>query len=200
MLNPSTTPPLARTFRLGERVRSVAAYAAENKGQERPLLCLVGGGFLILVSAALIAFITYHAVYLHKSGESGTFFWLGMAFFPYTVGAFVFSLGYELNDTGRALRLTLVILVTSVVFVGIACVALILLTRADAASSAFSGNRGRSAFGLIAGIGEEDSPQGEGDASTDMFTVTCDRCGERFMPLPPQATCPSCGWQAVTVA
>src|SRR5258708_6933217 len=145
---PSAPTQLAPTFNVADRVRSVAAYAAAEEGQGRPLLCLLGGGFVTLVSLALIAFIAYHAVYLDSTGTSGAMFWLGVAFFPYATGAFVFSLGYEFNDIGRALRLTMVILVTSVVFLAIASVALLLLLRPEAAASAFSGNRGRSALGL----------------------------------------------------
>lgn len=194
-----TQPPqeaLPPTLNVAGRVRSVAAFAAADESQGRPLVCLVGGGFLTLVSLALIAYIAYHAVYRHATGTSGAMFWLGVAFFPYATGAFVFSLGYEFGDVGRALRLTLVILLTSVVFLAIASFALIFLVRPEAAASAIGSERGN-ALGIVSRMaGEEDKGLPPDD---DMFTVTCGRCGVRYIPLPPDAACPECGWQAVTV-
>src|SRR5436190_11406770 len=106
-----------RSSAMGVRLREIVRFRDEEEGGERSWSCLLGGGALVLVSAALIGVIAYHAVYRHEAGQSGTMFWLGLSFFPYTAGVFIFSLGYELFDSGRALKLTLVILVFSVVVV-----------------------------------------------------------------------------------
>jgi hypothetical protein len=179
-------------------MRDLVRFRAEEEGGERSWACLLGGGALVLVSAALIGFIAYHAVYLHKAGESGAMFWLGLAFFPYATGVFIFSLGYELNDSGRALKLTLVILVFSVVVVAAAAFALVFMSEGAEVAAGSGGTRnGRT----VAALASEFSPEsGEDELKSQMFTVQCERCGELFAPVPPKAICPFCGWEAVTIA
>jgi hypothetical protein len=190
-------PALNPSWRFHKRVREVAAFEDDGASASRPLLCLVGGGALVLVSALLIAFIAYETTYLHRAGESGTIFWLGLAFFPYALGVFVFSLGYELGEPGRALRLTLLILVFSVVVVVAAGVVLLLLSPAgggEAVLTAHGAQRGRGGLTLASEFGPSSDKD---ELASQTFTVTCERCGEMFIPLPPDAICPACGWKAV---
>ena len=190
------THSLSRSSAIGARVREIVRFRKEEEGGERSWACLLGGGALVLVSAALIGFIAYQSVYLHKSGESGAMFWLGLAFFPYATGVFIFSLGYELNDSSRALKLTLVILVFSVVVVALAAFALVFMSEgaAEATAGAGGAQRARTVTALASEFGPESA---EDEFKSQMFTVQCARCGELFAPLPPQATCPSCGWEAL---
>ena len=185
-----------RSHAIGDRMREIVRFRRE--GGERSWACLVGGGAVVLVSAALIGFIAYHAVYRHEAGASGAMFWLGLAFFPYAAGVFVFSLGYELNDAGRALKMTLVILGFSVIVVAAAALVLVLMSEgaAEAAGGAGSARRGRSLAGLVSELRPE---PGEDELESQMFTVQCEQCGELFAPMPPKAQCPFCGWQAVTI-
>jgi len=187
------------SHRLSERLAEIVRFRQEEEGGERSWLCLLGGGALVLISAALIAFIAYETVYHQSAGGSGTLFWLGLAFFPYTTGVFVFCLGYEMNDTARAVKLTAVILVFSVVVVAAAAVALLVMAGSGAVegAGAAAAGRGKSMAGMLTEVG----PEGRDDElASQMYTLKCERCGELFAPVPPKAACPYCGWEAVTVA
>jgi len=191
------THSLRPSSAIGARMREIVRFREEEEGGERSWACLLGGGALVLVSAALIGFIAYHAVYLHEAGESGAMFWLGLGFFPYATGVFIFSLGYELNDSSRALKLTLVILVFSVVVVAAAAFALVFMSEgaAEATAGAGGAQRARTVTSLAS---EFRSDPAEDELASQMYTVRCERCGELFAPLPPRARCPFCGWEAVS--
>jgi Zn finger protein HypA/HybF involved in hydrogenase expression len=45
-----------------------------------------------------------------------------------------------------------------------------------------------------------DRARQEPETQSDLFTITCWQCNQDFIPLPPNAACPNCGWTAVTVA
>ena len=187
------------SHRLGARLAEIVRVRQEEEGGQRSWLCLLGGGALVLISATLIAYIAHDTVYHQSAGGSGTLFWLGLAFFPYTTGVFVFSLGYELNDTGRAVKLTAVILVFSVVVVAAAAVVLLIMAAGGAVegAGAATAGRGRAVTGMLTEFG----PRAEDDElASQMYTLKCERCGKQFAPVPPKATCPYCGWEAVTVA
>ncbi len=55
----------------------------------------------------------------------------------------------------------------------------------------------RALFGMIGDYAGEEKAAAEGPT---LFTITCERCRQDYIPLPPKAICPSCGSAAVTVA
>jgi hypothetical protein len=108
--------------------------------------------------------------------------------------------------------MTVVIVVLSAVAVLIAAIALALLSKSKGGGrggGSGSGGDGEIDLGAplrVLGSYVEDgsvdleaatASQPEAPQS-DLFRITCWQCGQDYIPLPPRAVCPNCGWNAVT--
>lgn len=203
----------------GESVRvvepSVQPPFDEPQGQDRPLELLLAGGALALGTLASVVAIAYKAWYSHDIAANTAILVAGLLFFIYAAGVYVFCYGWTRYDTAKAVRLTTVIVVLTGASVLIIGVGLALLAKArgpgqggGAAKAGRGGLRANlagafRAFGSYVEEGElpaeEDGPPDDA-AGSDLFTIACRGCGERYIPLPPTATCPSCGWTGVSAA
>ena len=181
----------------------------------RPLDLLMTGGFLALGTMTGIVAIVYKTWRLHEMSENTSILIIGLLFFVYTGGVWVFSYGWERGDPAKAIRLTVVIVVLSAVAVLIALVAMSILSRAKGgASGGDETGAGDSGGAEVLGIRiapvlrtagsyvEDGRLQAEApdESDSELSTVRCEQCGERFIPVPPKALCPFCGWAAVTTA
>jgi hypothetical protein len=184
---------------------------------DRPLELLVLGGVLAAGTLLAVLVIAYKAWYVQELSENTAIFISGFLFFIYTGGVYIFCHGWERGDTGKAVRLTVIVVVLSAVAVLIAAVAFAVLSKAkggvaeaagDAADGAGDeGGKGVN-LGLLRVIGsyvedgsfDMEAAREEPRPRSDLFTITCWKCNQDFIPVPPRAVCPNCGWTAVTVA
>ncbi len=175
----------------------------------RPLDVLVTGAVLALGTLAAIGAIAYHAWYLRDLPENAAIFVCGLLFFVYAAGVYVFSYGWERYDVERAVRLTAVIVVLSAA--GFLLLVLLLKLSGRAAGGGQSAGAGdasevdlgpalRTVGSFVQSGRLEAEDEAEPEPESDLYTMTCGRCQERYIPLPPRAICPHCGWAAVTVA
>jgi hypothetical protein len=189
---------------------SPGAVAGAGEGERDPLL--VGGGIVVAaISATLIALIAYKTFYAHTVSANSGIFFLGLAFFPYTGGVYMFCYAWKRGDVAGALRLTLIVAIASAAALALFAVVLALLSRSkDAATAAakgegardwtetglgnvFEAGRGIPADILMGTFGVAQTQR----AAEPALRVVCERCGQTYTPVPPRAACPSCGWEAL---
>lgn len=186
----------------------------------RPLDVLMTGGAVAMGALAAVLAIVYRTWYLHEMDEDLAILVSGFLFFVYTAGIYVFCYGWERGDVAKAVRMTVIVVLLSAVAVLVAGLALAILSRTKggggSASSAGGGGSGVMNLAVpMRVIGsyledgtlrlDDDGGDREGPAQSEphpseLQTLTCERCSQIFIPLPPKATCPDCGWAAVTVA
>jgi hypothetical protein len=145
------------------------------------------------VSAALCGLLARHIWLTHEAEQGAGLYGVSMLFVLFAGGVYVFSLGYELNDPGRALRLTLIIAVLGVV-------ALALMIGAFAALAWIRSGMGavamekptKTVLGLVSAI-EGGTAAGDAPKHDPLdYLVTCKSCKRDFIPVPPDAVCPWC--------
>jgi hypothetical protein len=181
----------------------------------RPLDLILVGIALALGTMAGIGAIAYKTWYLHQISENTAIFIVGFLFFIYTGGVWIFSYGWEKGDAAKAIRLTVVIVVLSAVAVLAAALVLAFLSKARASSggsdSTGAQTNDRSVFGLPVGPilrtagtyvddGRLEMEDLEEKPESELLTLTCGQCGQSYIPIPPRAICPNCGWAAVSAA
>jgi hypothetical protein len=169
------------------------------------------GGAVALGTLAAVLAIVYKTWYAQEMAEDTAILISGFLFFIYTGGVYIFCYGWARGDTGRAVRLTAVVVLLSAVAVLIAALVLAILSKARGGTSSSSDAAGggreldlEMPLRVLGSYVDDGSVSFEDERKkqdeSDLFTVTCGNCGERFIPIPPKALCPTCGWAAVTVA
>jgi len=207
---PATRAAVSSALNVGARARDIRALHYDVDRPGRPFSLILGGAAVTIVSLFVLGFVAYHTFYAHTVSQNSGIFWLGLAFFPYAGGVFLFCYGYELCDAARALRLTLIVLVVSAAALVAFAVVLGVLSKSKGAAAAVSESSGHSGSAVGGGLPHaifsvvDDYAGGSraaaDEAPSDLFAITCERCHHQYMPVPPKAVCPSCGWAAVTVA
>jgi hypothetical protein len=179
----------------------------------RPLELLVLGGAVALATLLAVLVIVYKAWYAQEMAENTATLICGFLFFVYTGGVYIFCYGWERADVGKAVRLTVVVVLLTAVAVLIVALVLAVLSKSKGAVSKASetaDGEGENVIdlGLLRVVGsyvedgsvDLDRARQEPETQSDLFTITCWQCNQDFIPLPPNAACPNCGWTAVTVA
>ena len=120
-----------------KKTREVIEYNYDDSRPGKPLHLLIPGGLIGLASLGLIVAVIYQTWFQHEWAEdSGVAALFGLI--PvYIGGVFLFSYGYELYDVERALRLTAIIVFTTLASVLIVAVfaALLGAGKSDGKSS-----------------------------------------------------------------
>ena len=123
-----------------KKTREVVEYNNDDSRPGKPLHLLIPGGLIGLASLGLIVAVIYQTWFQHEWAEdSGVAALVGLI--PvYIGGVFLFSYGYELYDVERALRLTAIIVFTTLASVLIVAVfaALLGAGKSDSNSSGSS--------------------------------------------------------------
>lgn len=214
-MNETSRP--TRDYEVWTKTRDVVAHHNDAAKEGRPLHLLVGGGVLAAVCAVLVGLLAYRTWYAHEVATDWGYAGVGLLFAIYTFGVFLFSYGYELYDTGKALRLTLIIAVLSVValFMMIAVLALAAKLKdvPSVLSSAPAESDGLGSLFGVAGSMVSDEAASEPDPGfgkpwnetpeADVpgpFLIHCIGCGGEFTPQPPRGVCPDCGRAALSAS
>jgi hypothetical protein len=163
---------------------------------------LLAGAAVSLGTLAGVLLIAYKAWYAGQVGEDRAAIIVSLLSLVYAGGAYIFAYAWERGDQVKALRLTLVILVGSVAAVLVAAAAMSLLSRARGGSALLEDRSPLGPSGLAraaASYVEQGRVQLEPEAApSELMTITCEKCGQAFIPLPPRALCPFCGWAALS--
>jgi len=211
------------TFHVRERTRHVRDYHYDDQRPGKPLHLLLPGALIALTSLALIIYILNAVIVkgpeLGLSPNQGYPMVLVLAF-VYIGGVYLFSYGYELYDTRKALRLTAIIVFTTFMSVVIIAVVFLLISAASESSSGgssssgssssrsggaskgagawlggwFGGSRHSSSGASSGGSSSSSSSGGVLDINLPTRTVEKKVVEEVKVPVAPRAiTCPSCG-------
>ena len=125
-----------------KKTREVVEYNNDDSRPGKPLHLLIPGGLIGLASLGLIVAVIYQTWFQHEWDEgSGVAALVGLI--PvYIGGVFLFSYGYELYDMERAIRLTAII-----VFTTLACVLMVAVLGALLGAAGKSDGKSRSKDG-----------------------------------------------------
>ncbi len=207
-------------FNVGPKTRQVVEHHYDDDKPGKPLQLIIPGGILALASLVVALLVSY-AVWIQGTlpQDEGMLLLAILAPF-YIIGVFLFSYGYELYDTVKALRLTAIIVfftLASVVIVAV--LAVVVMAMGERASGSSNGSRSRRASsggGLGGGFGYGGYPipmviGGLGGLGGSGQTVTrevvrevpaapvkpqpivCDYCGTSYVPEDNHFACPNCG-------
>jgi hypothetical protein len=202
-------------FQVRAKTRNVVAYHEDPDHEGRPLLLMMSGAGIALLCLMFIAVLCFRTFYEHRIDTSSAYLGVSLLFCFYVLGVFLFCYAYELYDTPKALRLTIIAAFVSLVFLVLVIVSLSTLAKmkdgvgalADEADSGGDGSLARTLFsyaGVNSSTQAEQARQRPGnfdDYSTPEerpFLVKCQKCREMFTPAPPDALCPYCGKAALS--
>jgi hypothetical protein len=200
-MNAGYSPP---DFHVAQKAQAVLDYTREGAQPGKPLDILVGGAIVALVAMAMTIAFAYKTLYSGEIDADWGYAGIGVLFAIYTLGLFLFSYGYELYDTGKALRLTLILAFVSLIALVLIIAVLAALSKFKDVSTgshnpSLSSDSAHPLFHVIGSMvsgDENEAPVEEED--TGLFVIHCQGCGERFIPLPPLAVCPGCGRAALS--
>ncbi len=206
-------------FNVGPKARQAVEHHYDEDKPGKPLQLIIPGGILALASLG-VAILLGYAIWIQGSvpQDEGTLLMAILAPF-YIVGVFLFSYGYELYDTVKALRLTVIIVfftVASVVIVAVLAVVVMAMGERVSGSSNGSRSRGTRSGGMLGGPAYGGFPipmviGGLGGLGGPTQTVTrevirevpvappkpqpvvCDYCGTSYVPEDNHFACPNCG-------
>jgi uncharacterized membrane protein required for colicin V production len=183
---------------------------APEEAPDQPVLLMLGGAFAASFAFALMLVFGYRGWYRGEISPDLTALIVSLLFCVFAGGVVAFSYAYERRDWAKALRRAIGICLAGVVVLGVVAVVLALLSKSKGSSSRSSSSRSDDSLDLrplISGVGsllgEELETKFEKAAAEvettepDRFEITCSACGGRFTPVPPLATCPTCGQAAL---
>lgn len=179
------------TFDILGRARLGLSRQEDPAASGRPVSLMVGGGLLAVVSMTLCLLLARQIWLTGEVAQEPGLYGVSLLFVLFVGGVYVFALGYELNDVGRAVRLTLILAVLGLAgLVLVVSVFVVLAWLKAGAGSAAPGRQARGVLGLMSGFdsAEEEEPQ----RHTLAFSVQCPKCEYAFIPIPPAAVCPWC--------
>lgn len=199
------------------KTQNVVAYQMDPDTEGRPVLLLLGGAALALVCLALISALCFRTFYEHQIDTNRAYFGISFLFCFYVLGVFLFSYAYELYDTPKALRLTLIAAFISLVFIVIVIVSLSTLAKVKDGVAAVAGQsdsvrQNPVTSTLLSYMGGTSNADAEAERAKRLrggyedfispelrpFLIDCQGCGEVFTPVPPKAICPHCGRAALS--
>lgn len=197
-------PPPPPAYSLVQRSRHVVGVHQDSAVPARPLRWVIPGGVTAVVAAVLFiltAYVTYGPATLDRT--TGNVLLAGL-FVVYVGGVYAFSYGWEVENTGKALKLTAIIVVATVAIVFVA--AAVVAVAGALGKGSGGGKRSSSGGGSGGGGGGGGSAVlapfifvgGGGRTRTIVNNVvqpiTCPACHQEFVPAKgAELQCPHCG-------
>jgi hypothetical protein len=209
-----------RARQVGPKTREVLDYDRDESLPGKPLHILIPGGLVALASLAVIIVVGYRTWLTGELDQSTGLVLVALLAPFYVGGVFLFSYGYELYNTPRALRLTAIIVFVTVGAVVIVAVLFFLLgsgkglpessskksssgkAQAQTKSPASSSGSGLGVpnIGPIIALG---GPGGTREVTREVTkevevpvaprSVDCPYCGRSYVPADQDYACPACG-------
>jgi hypothetical protein len=178
--------------------RAVVDFHRDPEQQGRPLGVMLAGAGLAFVAAALCARLAYQIWYTKALDTDTGLYGVSMLFAFFVLGCYLFSLGFELYDQYRALRLTLIFAIFGII--GLAVMIAVLVSLAfvlKGTSIALTEQQERSIAGAaisFAGgtVGVDPRAGRRAEHVPGIPILTCKHCDRDFIAVPPNAVCPWC--------
>ncbi len=217
---PAASQAAPRDVDVTRKTQAVVDYHHDPARPGRPLYPLLGGGAVAALAIALAVVMAYRTWSLHDIEEAQAYWGLSFLFCFYVLGIFLFSMGYELYDTARAVRLTLIVSVVSFLAVVLLIAVAVALTKIRGTTHAINslaraadsdhGNAVLNSVISLTGGDENDEAKDERETWFGIpmpppppvdpvdFLITCPSCHRKFTPAPPKAICPWCNAPALS--
>jgi hypothetical protein len=176
---------------------------------------VLAGLLLALGSGAAIAYHIYYGFVTEEISRNRAYWGIGLPFVGLAAGLYIFAYGWQRGDVAKAIRMSMWLSLGAIGIIAAVLGTLAIKRNARGGGSFFAlgmpMRRRRSGLfwgnsndnygspwpgGGMFGDNQGDSPQ----SSPDLLTVHCRNCGEMFVPQPPKAICPSCGYSAIANA
>jgi hypothetical protein len=214
--SPATAvPPSYHPFAVVPKARGVVAHHYDPNLQGKPLGWLIGGAVLGIPALILAVLVAVQTFGNHTLDQTTGITFIAVLVPIYAIGVFVFSYGYELYDTKKALRLTAIVVVISVFAVVMVAAVVVVLGAmsksrggsSSSGSSTYSGYRGGGGGGLLEGVvlgsvlnsGRNREVIREVPVPTEPpppDPIKCPYCQQEYVPAQTAFKCPRCGGPA----
>ena len=202
------------------KTQEVIAYDHDPSLPGKPLHILIPGGLVALASLGVIVYVAYLTWFQGELDQGTGLLLIGLLAPFYVGGVFLFSYGYELYNSPRALRLTAIIVFLTVAAVVIVAVLFFLLgsggKMSDSSSEKKSSRRAKPVARTTRSSGNVGVPDlgpvifmgGPGRTHTREVTrevvkevevpvaprsIDCPYCGRSYVPAEQEYACPACG-------
>jgi hypothetical protein len=207
------SPQSYNPFAVGPKARSVVDHHYDPGRSGKPLGWLIGGAVIALPSLILAILVAVQTFGNHTIDQTTGIAFLAALVPCYAIGVFIFSYGYELYDTAKALRLTALIVVISVFAVVMVAALVVVLSAMSKGRGESSGGSGVShgyggGGGLVEGMVLGSVLGGPGRTREVIREVpvpveppppqpiTCPFCQQEYVPAQTEYKCPRCGGPA----
>jgi hypothetical protein len=207
-----------RARQVSAKTQEVVEYDHDESLPGKPLHILIPGGLVALVSLGVIIFVAYQTWVEGQLGQNTGLLLIALLAPFYVGGVFLFSYGYELYNSPRAIRLTAIIVFLTAAAVVIVAVLFFVLAggkglpqssskkksigraRVNRPTSSSGGGLGFPNIGPIIALG------GPGRTHTREVTrevmkevpvapraIDCPFCRRSYVPAEQDYACPACG-------
>lgn len=179
------------------QTQAVVDYQRDTERPGRPLGVMLSGIAVALLAAGLCARLAYQIWYSHEVDPNYGIFGISWLFAFFVLGAFLFSYGFELYDTKKALRLTIVLAISGVIALAVMIAVLValayVLTGAGITLTERQQNTAISAATMaVGGAGTDPDGGKHAEPVPGLPLITCKHCNRDFIAVPPDAICPWC--------
>ena len=208
-----------RARQVSAKTQEVVDYHRDDSRPGKPLFIMIPGALLALAALGLIIYIAYRT-WLVADMDQNTGLSLILLLGPFYIGSvFLFSYGYELYNIPRALRLTAIIVFTTLASVVIVAVVFLLIGGSGGKSRSSSNSSGKSGNASMRSMSSGSSTRhvvssggpifiGGGSGPTRVETrevekrvevpvaprsIDCPFCGRSYVPSENKYACPACG-------
>ena len=208
-----------RARQVSAKTQEVVDYHRDDARPGKPLFIMIPGALLALAALGLIIYIAYRT-WLVADMDQNTGLTLILLLAPFYIGSvFLFSYGYELYNIPRALRLTAIIVFTTLASVVIVAVVFLLIGGSGGKSKSSSNSSGKGGSASMRSMSSGSTTRhvvssggpifiGGGSGPTRVETrevekrvevpvaprsIDCPFCGRSYVPSENKYACPACG-------
>lgn len=150
------------------------------------------GGVLAVVSMLLCGLLARQIWLTHEVPQNEGIWGVSALYVLFVAGVYVFALGFELYDMGKALRLTFIIAVMGVLALAVMVSVFAALAWVKSGAGAIGSEKHGNLVGAIAGFDVMADEEPEPKRHPLDFRLECKNCRRDFIPVPPDAVCPWC--------
>jgi uncharacterized membrane protein YgcG len=199
-------------LQVGPKTQEVVDFHNDDSRPGKPLRIIVPGALIALASLGAIIYVVYQTWLKEILPENQAIKYLLMLAPVYIIGVFLFSYGMEMFNLAKSLKLTAIIVFTTV-FIVVVIAVLFLLASAKAKVNSSSGSSSKSSSskaassgsgggighwprntlltGAVVGSGAEEKLAAE--AAPAPIPIVCPGCQHSYVPAEQGVTCPNCG-------
>jgi uncharacterized membrane protein YgcG len=199
-------------LQVGPKTQEVVDFHNDDSRPGKPLRVMVPGALIALASLGTIIYVVYQTWFKEILPENQAVKYLFLLAPAYIIGVFLFSYGLEMYNLAKGLKLTAIIVLTTI-FIVVVIAVLFLLVSAKAKGSSSSGSSSKSSsskvtssgsgggFGFLgrnalitsAVVGSGSEEQAAAATAPAPAPIICPGCHHSYVPADHGMTCPNCG-------